>query len=64
MPAACTQDEPADGKGIDHDMTGTGEATQVEGSTTWETAMNTALSNAGWQYATGSGDAPLTLQRQ
>ena len=53
--------------GIGEDQTGKGEVTKVEGSTTWETAMNamnTALTNAGWQYVTGGGDIPLTLQRQ
>ena len=45
----------------------TGGTAKVEGSTTWETAMNAmnaALTNAGWQYVTGSGDAPLTLRKQ
>ena len=53
--------------GIGQDMSNVGEATKVEGSTTWETAMNAmnaALSGTGWQYVTSSGDAPLTLQRQ
>ena len=27
-------------------------------------AMNRALSGTGWQYVTGSGDAPLTLRKQ
>ena len=52
--------------GIGEDQTGTGEATQVEGSMTWETAMNamnTALTNAGWQYVTGGSDAPLILKK-
>ena len=54
--------------GLGVDMSNVGEATKVEGSMTWETAMNAmneALTNAGvdWRYATGSG-APLTLQRQ
>ena len=56
-----------DDTGIGQDMSNVGEATKVEGSTTWETAMNAmnaALSGTGWQYVTGSGDAPLTLQRQ
>ena len=64
MPAACTQDEPADGKGIGHDMTGTGEATKVDGN--WAaatTAMNAAQTGTGWRYAT-AGDAPPTLQKQ
>ena len=53
--------------GIGEDQTGKGETTKVEGSTTWETAMNamnTALQNAGWQYVTGGSDAPLTLRKQ
>ena len=55
--------------GIGNDMTDNGGATKVEGSTTWETAMNAmnaVLSNAGadWQYVTGSGDIPLTLYKQ
>ena len=56
-----------DDTGIGQDMSYVGEATKVEGSTTWETAMNAmnaALSGTGWQYVTSSGDAPLTLQRQ
>ena len=54
-------------QGIGEDQTSKGEATKVEGSTTWETAMNAmnaALTNAGWQYVTGSGDAPLALRKQ
>lgn len=54
-----------DGNGIG---LGRGEATQVDGTTvTWKTAvdaMNAALSGTGWQYVTGSGDAPLTLRKQ
>ena len=53
--------------GIGNDMTDNGGATKVEGSTTWETAMNAmnaVLSGTGWLYVTSSGDAPLTLQRQ
>ena len=53
--------------GIGQDMSNVGEATKVEGSTTWETAMNamnSALSGTGWQYVAGSGDIPLTLQKQ
>ena len=52
--------------GIGEDQTGKGEATKVEGSTTWETAMNamnTALSGTGWQYVTGGSDAPLILKK-
>ena len=26
--------------------------------------MNEKLSGTGWQYVTGSGDAPLTLRKQ
>ena len=56
-------------QGIGEDQAGTGGTEKVEGSTTWETAMNAmnmALTNAGtgWQYVTGSGDAPLTLRKQ
>lgn len=55
--------------GIGEDQSDIGEATKVEGSMTWEIAMNAMneeLTNAriGWQYVTGSGNAPLTLQRQ
>ena len=54
-----------DGNGIG---LGRGEATQVDGTTvTWQNAvdaMNNALSGKGWQYVTGSGDAPLTLRKQ
>ena len=53
-------------QGIGEDQTGTGEATQVEGSMTWETAkaaMNAALNGKGWKYVTGSGDAPLILKK-
>ena len=56
-----------DDKGIGNDMTGNGKATKVDGSITWETAMNAmneALSGTGWQYVTGGGDVPLTLQKQ
>ena len=56
-----------DDKGIGNDMVGNGEATKVEGSTTWETAMNAmnaALQNAGseWQYKL-TGELP-TLTKQ
>ena len=52
--------------GIGEDQTGNGKATKVEGSTTWETAMNAmnaALSGTGWQYVTGGSDAPLILNK-
>ena len=64
---ACYWGSNGQTQGIGEDQTGKGETTQVEGSTTWETAMNAmnaALTNAGWQYVTGSGDAPLTLRKQ
>lgn len=54
-----------DNKGIGEDRSNVGEATKVEGD--WTEAMNAlnkALSGTGWQYVAGSGDAPLTLQRQ
>ena len=55
--------------GIGEDLTNNGETTKVESSMTWEIAMNAMneeLTNAdtGWQYVIGSGDAPLTLQKQ
>ena len=57
--------------GIGYDMTGysASEALKVSGRTTWAEAMghmNSVLTSAGtgWQYATGSGDVPLTLQKQ
>ena len=54
-----------DDTGIGQDMSYAGEATKVEGDWTEAmNAMNKALSGTGWQYVAGSGDAPLTLQRQ
>ena len=53
-------------QGIGYNQAGNGETTKVEGSTTWETAknaMNAALNGKGWKYVTGSGNAPLTLQK-
>ena len=53
--------------GIGNDMTNAGEATKVEGSTTWETAMsamNTALSGTGWKYVSGSADGLPVLQKK
>ena len=64
---ACYWGDNGQTQGIGEDQVGNGETTKVEGSTTWETAMNAmnaALTNAGWQYVTGSGDAPLTLRKQ
>lgn len=54
--------------GIGEDLTNNGETTKVT-SGDWTEAMNhmnSVLTGAGtgWQYVTGSGDAPLTLQRQ
>lgn len=53
-------------QGIGEDQVGTGGTTQVTDGN-WsgaKDAMNTALSGTGWQYVTGSGDAPLTLRKQ
>ena len=66
---ACYWGDNGQTQGIGEDQVGTGGTAKVEGSTTWETAMNAmnmALTNAGtgWQYVTGSGDAPLTLRKQ
>lgn len=58
---------PDTGIGYNEGGSTTIETTKVEGSMTWETAMNAmnaALSGTGWQYVPGSGDAPLTLRKQ
>ena len=65
---ACYWSNDVD-NGIGTDETNVGEATKVSGKITWTdamNAMNAALISAGtgWQYVTGSGDAPLTLQKQ
>ena len=53
-------------QGIGYNQAGTGDTKKVEGDdwTAAMNAMNTALTNAGWQYVTGGSDAPLTLQKQ
>ena len=67
---ACYWDGTVTGDtGIGNDMTSAGEAHKVSGRTTWAEAMdhmNSVLTDAGtgWQYVPGSGDAPLTLQKQ
>ena len=69
---ACYWDGTVTGDtGIGNDMTGNSasEALKVSGRTTWAEAMdhmNSVLTGAGigWQYATGSGDVPLTLYKQ
>ena len=64
---ACYWGDNGQTQGIGEDQVGTGGTTKVDGSTTWETAMNTmnaALSGTGWQYVPGSGDAPPTLRKQ
>ena len=69
---ACYWDGTVTGDtGIGYDMTGNSAsgALKVSGRTTWTEAMghmNSVLTSAGtgWQYATASGDIPLTLQRQ
>ena len=54
--------------GIGEDLTNNGETTKVTSGDWTEAmnAMNMALTNADtdWRYVTGSGDAPLTLQKQ
>ena len=53
--------------GIGNDMTNAGEATKVEGSTTWETAMNAmnnALSDTSWRYALGTDGLPALEKKQ
>ncbi len=69
---ACYWDGTVTGDtGIGYDMTGysASDALKVSGRTTWAEAMdhmNSVLTGAGtgWQYATGSGDVPLTLYKQ
>ena len=54
-------------QGIGDNQAGTGDTEKVDGDWTEAmNAMNMALTNAGtgWQYVTGSGDAPLTLRKQ
>ena len=52
--------------GIGEDQTNKGETTKVTSGdwTEAKNAMNRALTGKGWQYVTGSGDVPLTLQKQ
>ena len=53
-------------QGIGDNHAGTGETTKVTDGN-WTEAMkvmNEKLSGMGWQYVTGSGDAPLTLRKQ
>ena len=55
-----------DGNGIGYDMVGNGGTTQVTDGNWTDAmkAMNTALSGTGWQYVSGSGGEPLTLEKQ
>lgn len=62
---ACYWGDNGQTQGIGEDQVGTGETTKVDGD--WTDAMkvmNEKLSGTGWQYVTGSGDAPLTLRKQ
>ena len=62
---ACYWGDNGQTQGIGEDQVGTGGTTQVDGNWTEAMkAMNRALSGTGWQYVTGSGDAPLTLRKQ
>lgn len=53
-------------QGIGNNQAGTTDGTTQVADDWTEAmkAMNTALSGTGWQYVTGSGDAPLTLRKQ
>ncbi|MED9801041.1 MAG: GLUG motif-containing protein [Prevotella sp.] len=53
-------------QGIGNNQAGTTDGTTKVADDWTEAmkAMNTALSGTGWQYVTGSGDAPLTLRKQ
>ena len=62
---ACYWGDNGQTQGIGEDQVGTGGTTKVDGD--WTEAMkvmNEKLSGTGWQYVTGSGDAPLTLRKQ
>lgn len=51
--------------GIGENQAGTGDTEKVDGD--WTEAMkvmNEKLSGTGWQYVTGSGSIPLTLEKQ
>ena len=63
---ACYWGDNGQEQGIGYNQAGTGDTKKVEGDdwTAAMNAMNTALTNAGWQYVTGGSDAPLTLQKQ
>ena len=63
---ACYWGDNGQEQGIGYNQAGTGETTKVTDGNWTEAmkAMNAALQNAGWQYVTGSGDAPLTLRKQ
>ena len=62
---ACYWGDNGQTQGIGEDQVGTGGTTQVDGDWTEAMkAMNEKLSGTGWQYVTGSGDAPLTLRKQ
>ena len=53
--------------GIGNDMVGNGKATKVEGTTTWQTAveaMNAALNESGWTYRLGGDNLPELVQNQ
>ena len=63
---ACYWGDNGQEQGIGYNQAGTGDTKKVEGDdwTAAMNAMNTALTNAGWQYVTGGSDAPLTLRKQ
>ena len=61
---ACYWGDNGQEQGIGHNQAGTGEATKVMNGD-WAAAMNAmnaALTNAGWQYATDDGDTPLVIK--
>lgn len=54
-------------QGIGYNQAGNGETTKVEGSMTWETAMNamnTALSGTSWRYVLGTDGLPVLEKNQ
>ena len=52
-------------QGIGYNQAGTGDTEKVDGDWTEAmNAMNNALSGTSWKYVSGSGNEPLTLQKQ
>ena len=64
---ACYWGDNGQEQGIGYNQAGTTGGTEQVTDGDWTEAMkvmNEKLSGTGWQYVTGSGDAPLTLRKQ